>query len=419
MGPVLMGRVCHEMVDEFAPPKFFASFRGMDHDQLFTEFNVGATRQISLRAEVRMRAEYNIKEKRRLKTVVDGQEDLLKDKEAEIESLKAQLLLKEAKAVEAIRLHAEASNFEATEKSLRDEVNALNGRNLILEKERDALDVKVTDLEASVKVREQEVADLDAMVTSVKLQNDNLVDQVHKLRTSSVRLQEKVMAYEGFINQLEKFQDEKMMEVNEKFDKLCADFVEMALHLEEKLYPHLLTTIFGRRWLLTHGMELVIAKCLNSTKYLSVLGAAIGKAVEKGMQEGLSAGITHGAEGRKLTDVAAYNLSAEADYLSPLQRLQSVNFSLIVELKSNKDASVDTIMNLLLLEGTKGSSGAALDTTMALSVTFASASTILPISTDDYEVTGADDQATADGSVANEDADPFPNVDDSDLDVPE
>ncbi|GKF31049.1 hypothetical protein Tco_0100847, partial [Tanacetum coccineum] len=35
------GRTCREMVDEFAPPKFFASIRGMDHDQLFTEFNVG------------------------------------------------------------------------------------------------------------------------------------------------------------------------------------------------------------------------------------------------------------------------------------------------------------------------------------------------------------------------------------------
>ncbi|GKE18130.1 hypothetical protein Tco_1425707 [Tanacetum coccineum] len=44
------GRVCREMVDEFAPPKFFASIRGMEHDQLFTEFNVGAARQMSLSA---------------------------------------------------------------------------------------------------------------------------------------------------------------------------------------------------------------------------------------------------------------------------------------------------------------------------------------------------------------------------------
>nr|GEX77103.1 putative transposase (putative), gypsy type [Tanacetum cinerariifolium] len=141
-----------------------------------------------------------------------------------------------------------------------------------------------------------------------------------------------------------------MEEVNEKFDKLCADFVDMALHLEEKFYPHLLATISGHRWLLTYGMELAVIRCLNSTEYLSALGAAISKAVEKGMQEGLSAGITHGAKGRKLADVAVYNPSAEADYLPALQRLQNVNFSLIAELKSNKDASVDTIMNLLRLD---------------------------------------------------------------------
>ncbi|GKE64745.1 hypothetical protein Tco_1518906 [Tanacetum coccineum] len=35
------GRTCHEMVDEFAPPKFFASIRGIEPNHLFTEFNVG------------------------------------------------------------------------------------------------------------------------------------------------------------------------------------------------------------------------------------------------------------------------------------------------------------------------------------------------------------------------------------------
>ncbi|GJX59302.1 hypothetical protein Tco_0290692 [Tanacetum coccineum] len=342
----------------------------MDHDQLFTEFNVGAARQMSLSAESQ-----------------------------------AQLLVKEAKAAKAIRLCAEASKFEAIEKSLQDE-------------------------------------------------------------------------------------DEKMAEVNEKFDKLCADFVKIALHLEEKFYPHLLTTISGRRCYLKHCMKLAIAKCLISTEYLSVLGATISKAVKKGMQEGLSAGITHGSEGRKLTDVAAYNPSAEADYLSALQRLQSVKFSFIEELKTNKDASIDTIMNLLRLEDTlaerlgltesqpngnqlmvpihhssdqrvigatalsllldvsnsrvqkirenianhisalrgvfvplseplsdatlEGTPGAAPNTTTALSVTFISSSAIPPISTDDYEVAHADGQESAgvDGqAVVDENVNPFPNID--------
>nr|GEV29703.1 hypothetical protein [Tanacetum cinerariifolium] len=225
---------------------------------LFTEFNVGAARQISLNVEVRMRAEYNIREKRKLRAVVDEQAELLKTKDGEIESLKAQLLLKEAEAAEAICLRAERrrprrlsvfelrSLIESTEQSLRGKVRFLRDQNTALEREKNELNVKVTDLSASVKVREQEVDDLDAQVTAVKLQNDNLVGQVHELEISSAGLQEKVVAYEGFVSQLEKFQDEKLEEVNEKFDKLCVDFVEMALHLKEKFNPYLLTTISGR-----------------------------------------------------------------------------------------------------------------------------------------------------------------------------
>ncbi|GKD29026.1 hypothetical protein Tco_1239804, partial [Tanacetum coccineum] len=128
-------------------------------------------------AEVRIRTEYNIKEKRRLRFVVDEKTELLKVRDEEIENLKAQILLKEAEAAEAIRLRAKASKFEAIEKSLQDEVRVLKDHNTTLEKEKNELDVKMVDLVALVKVREQEAADLDVMVTSVKSQNDNLVDQ--------------------------------------------------------------------------------------------------------------------------------------------------------------------------------------------------------------------------------------------------
>ncbi|GJW30485.1 hypothetical protein Tco_0047360 [Tanacetum coccineum] len=123
---------------------------------------------MSLGAEVRMRVKYNIKEKRRLKSIVDEQAELLKVREVEIENLKAQLLLKDVEATEAIRLRVEASKFEAIEKPLQDEVETLKDHNATLEKEKNDLGVKVADLAASVKVREQEVADLDTLVTSVK-----------------------------------------------------------------------------------------------------------------------------------------------------------------------------------------------------------------------------------------------------------
>ncbi|GJY73709.1 hypothetical protein Tco_0478140, partial [Tanacetum coccineum] len=398
---------------------------------------------------------------------VEEKDELLKTRDEEIENLKAQMSLKEAKATETIRLRAEASKFET-----------------------------VADLEASVISNERELTDSNAQLTSVKSQNGNLIDQV-----SSSRLKEKLSNYENLTERLEEFQDAQLKIVNDKFDKLYADFVDMALHLEEKFYPHLLTTIACRRWLLIHGMELAIAKCLNSPEYLSALGAAIGKAIEKGMQDGLSAGITHGKEGRVLTDVTAYNPSAEVDYVSDLQQLQNVNFSLLAELKTNKDASFEILINILRLEetlaerlglsesqpyvdqlmvpihhspdktvvgasalslalgvsdarvqkireniashrsvlqevfvplaepfsaavvtGTEGTSNvvpAIAGTTAALSITFASASTVTPISVDDYEFTSTDDQVAANENVVDGNANPFPNVDDAELNIPQ
>ncbi|GKB05189.1 hypothetical protein Tco_0833384 [Tanacetum coccineum] len=407
------GRVCHEMVDDFDPPKFFAFVRGMEHDQLFTEFNVGAARQMSLSAKVRMRAEYNVKERRRLKSVVKKQDELLKVREEEIESLKAQLSLREAEAAESIRLHVEASKFKIVEKYLWDEVNILKEHNTILEKEQNALDVKVTDLEASAVGKERKLTDLNAQITSVKSQNDNLMDRVHKLEVSSFGLQEKVTVYENY-----------------------------------------------GFWT---WMELAITKCLNSPKYLSALGAAIGKAIEKGMQEWLSAGITHGKEGMLVLKCVEHHFTLEESFADKFSRsnmllqpndgtsdwsniyhlpdkvviaattlslaldVSSIYVRKIKENISNQRSVMHDVfvplsepLSAAVLTGTEGTSDtvpAYADTTTALSTTFASASTIAPISVDDYEVEGTDDQADADVNT-DENIASFLNVDDADLNIP-
>nr|GEU82350.1 hypothetical protein [Tanacetum cinerariifolium] len=137
-------------------------------------------------AEVRMRVQYNIRERKRLQSIVKKKDTLLKEK--------------------------------------------------------DELDVKAADLAASIKVRKQEVADLDAVITSM-----------HTLEISSVGLQEKVTAYENCMNQLEEFQDDRIKEMNDKFDKLDTDLVEMSLHLEERFYPHLFPPIYTDDYEIAHA----------------------------------------------------------------------------------------------------------------------------------------------------------------------
>ncbi|GJW65347.1 hypothetical protein Tco_0117231 [Tanacetum coccineum] len=73
-------------------------------------------------------------------------------------------------------------------------------------------------------------------------------------------------------------------------------------------------------------------KYLQSPEYLSALG-------------GLAAGIDHGKAERGLTNVASYDPSVEANYHSALSAaLRAVNFPLLAQLESYKDASIADIM---------------------------------------------------------------------------
>ncbi|GKC87786.1 hypothetical protein Tco_1148435 [Tanacetum coccineum] len=242
--------VNQETVDELAPQCFFAVVRNMEHDQLFTEFNVGTARQVCLSVEVRTRAEFNIRERRRLFAKCEEQESLLVQTNEENASLKKQLLLKEAEAVEAIRLRGQAYAFEATEKSLQEEVKLLRERSLALE---------------------------------------------------------------NFVFCFTGAPDEQVKMMEKKLAKVDADLVAAMLHLEETFCPHLLTVVASRRWLLDHGMKLVVVK--------------------------------------NLEDVAAYNPSTDADYDAAMQQFRDVSFSLLSELKSRKDASIEEVMDILRLEG--------------------------------------------------------------------
>ncbi|GJU65667.1 RNA-directed DNA polymerase, eukaryota, reverse transcriptase zinc-binding domain protein [Tanacetum coccineum] len=340
-----------EFIDHLAPLVLFVQIREMDYHHLFTEFNIGTARQACLNTKVRMQTKYCLSERTRLESECEKQVGLLKARDEEIESLKAQLSLKEAEATEVVRLRAQVAIVEATEKVHADELDALKQKNVALEDEKDSLNRKIADLQSSISTKDLELKDFNSTVTSLKSQNDILVDQVHALETTCSGLCDQVSGYEHLKEQIEEFKDTQMNVVNDKVAKLEVDLIEMALHLEEKFCPHLLTTISGRRWLLTHGIKLVVVKCLNSPEYLTALGTAISCAFEKGMQDGLSAGIDHGREGRSLADVVAYNPSVEEDYNSALRELHAVDFPLLAERKSQKDASVETIMNLIRLEG--------------------------------------------------------------------
>ncbi|GJZ04260.1 gypsy type transposase [Tanacetum coccineum] len=302
------GRFCANMIDHFTPPAFFKTVRGMEHEQLFTEFNVSAARNLSLSSEVRMRAEYNILEKRKWRSLAEEKDSLLGAKDKEIEELKSQLL---------------KGNEESAE---------------------------VTSLESIIAEKDRELSDLGASSSSLRSQNQSLLNQVHELETSSTDLREKLEMYEGSMKRLEEFQDDLMRPLETRLAEIDADFTRCCMRFQESFHPHLLNVVVGRRWLLTHEMRLLMAKCLNLTEYMEALGHAFGRATEKGMQEGLTAGIEHGQAGTCLTDLKAYIPSAKVDFNSAVRDLRDLNFPLLQELFNKKDASTWDVMDLLSLD---------------------------------------------------------------------
>ncbi|GJW19911.1 hypothetical protein Tco_0027347 [Tanacetum coccineum] len=289
-----------------------------------------------------------------------------------------------------------ASKFETAKKSLQDEIKSLKERNAALEKEKGKLDVRVVDLSASVKVREQEAAALDVVVTTVH--GENIL--MHELQEKS-----RCMRTGGWGNQLEKFQDERMKEVNDKFDKLDVDVIEMALHTVGSFIPHMLTHLVGAR-----GRGSITAQ-IGVRALPLARGGVLSVAMRVRSDGALRGRKGHGAEGGVGVHLGGMLLCVGRDEAESGLEEQLLTGSLTLG-SALRDVFISIVepLSSVALEGTKSISSTVPETTTALSVTFAHVSSIPPISMDDYEIAHADDQ----GNVGA-DVDPFPNVDDVEL----
>nr|GEU55629.1 transposase (putative), gypsy type [Tanacetum cinerariifolium] len=315
--------------------------RSMDYEQIFVEFNIGVARQTCLSSEVRLRLEHELRGKKKFEDKCAMQAGWLKEMDAEIASLKVQLSLKEAETAEAIRLHGQIANVEVAEAARVNELNDLKERNAALEGQVAALESAAASKDAKLASSNAQVAKITQDLSNLQLSCDELSIKAASLESEKDKL----------IDEIEAVQDEQVKVLSDKVVGLDADLMGMALHLDEEFYPRYLTTIVGRRWILSCGLRLVVIKCLQSLEYLAALGWAIGRAIDKGMQDGLAAGIDHEKARWGLTEVAAYNPAAEANYVVAMNALRAVYFPLIAQLASHKDASVSDLIDLLRLKG--------------------------------------------------------------------
>ncbi|GJR56287.1 hypothetical protein Tco_1406808 [Tanacetum coccineum] len=162
----------------------------MDYEQLLAEFNVGTARQVCFSAEIRMRLEHELRGRQKFEGKYAMQANWLKERDAEIASLKAQLSLTEAEAAEAIRLR------ESVAASKDSELTSSNSQ--VAKMTQDLSSLQLSCDELSVKA------------SSLKFEKDRLVDQVSVLETTCSGIRDEVIGYKLFKEQVEAVHNEQV-----------------------------------------------------------------------------------------------------------------------------------------------------------------------------------------------------------------
>nr|GEY79894.1 transposase (putative), gypsy type [Tanacetum cinerariifolium] len=259
-------------------------------------------RQTCLSSEVRLRLEHELRGGKEFEDKCAMQAGWLKERYAKIANLKAHLSLKEVEAAKAIRLCIHIATVEAAGAS---ELEGLKEQNATLEGQVAALESAAVTKAFELASSNTHIAKLTQDLSSLKLSCDEL-----SIKASSLE-----------------FEKDKLVYQVPKLEGTCFELRDKVL--DDEFYPCFLTIIAGRRWILSRGLRLVVMKCLQSLEYLAALGGAIGRAIDKGMQGELVVDIDHGKARRGLTDVAAYDPSAKANYISAVSALSTVNFPLL------------------------------------------------------------------------------------------
>nr|GEV28722.1 hypothetical protein [Tanacetum cinerariifolium] len=132
----------------------------------------------------------------------------------------------------------------------------------------------------------KELDSLRAQFSDLQVSNKQLSDQV-------LNLQAQVMGEEKIKSTFEEFKKYKDDKVEQRCAKMDAHLDKLSVDFDEELYPHMLTTIAGHRWVIRHGLRLSVMKCVESLEIRQAFADVVSAGLAKGMSEGLKYGIEH------------------------------------------------------------------------------------------------------------------------------
>nr|GFA49825.1 hypothetical protein [Tanacetum cinerariifolium] len=200
-----------------------------------------------------------------------------------------------------------------------------------------------------IQDRELEIKNMEALLETeaetkraAKDKNAELMQELEDIQ--QVSGEEKLKAaFEEF----KRYEDDR---VEQWCAKLDARLDALSIDFDEELYPHMLTAIAGCRWVIGHGLRLAMIKCAESLEMRQAFADVVSAWVAKGMSEGLKHRVEHGRAQLELESIEAYDPEAKAKFVTALQSLKDLKFSLLDQLEGLKDAPMDVIMAALYLE---------------------------------------------------------------------
>nr|GFA29152.1 hypothetical protein [Tanacetum cinerariifolium] len=260
--------------------------------------NVNLARQVAMGSQLRLRFEQEAKLLRKFVAQVARQDKRIQARELEIKNLEA-LLETEAETKRV----AEGKNAELM----------------------------------------QELEDVRAQFSDLKVSNEHMSQQVAALQEQISGEEKLKAAFEEFKRYEDDRVEQRCAELDARLDALSIDF-------DEELYPHMLTAIAGRRWVIGHGLRLAMMKCAESLEMRQAFVDVVSAGVAKGMSEGLKHGVEHGRTQLELESIEAYDPEAEAKFVAALQSLKDLKYPLLDQPEGLKDAPMDVIMAALYLE---------------------------------------------------------------------
>nr|GEY95289.1 hypothetical protein [Tanacetum cinerariifolium] len=188
-----------------------------------------------------------------------------------------------------------------------------------------------------------------------KIKNlETLLEAETEMKKDVSTLQEQVMGVEKLKASFEEFKQYEDNQVEQRCAKIDARLDALSIDLDEELYPHMLTAIAGRRWVIGRGSRLALMKCGESTELRQAFADVLSAMIAKGMSMGLKHEVEHEKAKLDLEAIEAYDPEAEAKYIAALHALKDLKYHLVDQLESLKDAPMDVIMASLHLESDTG-----------------------------------------------------------------